>query len=135
MHDQTLETDDFTAELDRAVEAHMEWTRRLLRCAMLHTPPGDDVLSPLAHTLCDFWNWFTSKQGLLAALDAEATQRTEAVHTAMHDSIRRLCGRLLSGQDWDSTELERFEHTQAELLSLLARFKNLSLSRRILTTR
>jgi len=33
------EADIFIAELDAAVEAHMNWTRRILRCAVLRTGP------------------------------------------------------------------------------------------------
>jgi len=53
MLEPSSETDTFIAELDAAVEAHMNWTRRIVRCAVLHTA-RDDVLDPLSHTLCRF---------------------------------------------------------------------------------
>lgn len=107
----------------------MVWTRRLLRCAMLRTPPGEDILSPVAHTLCHFWTWFNSKRDQLDALDAQAAERIEAVHEAMHDSIRELCTSLLAGQPWQASDLALFEQSQSELLALLAQFKTLVLSR------
>ncbi|KVW96047.1 hypothetical protein [Thiobacillus denitrificans] len=46
MSNLPTETDTFVAELDAAVEAHMNWTRRILRCAVLRLTPGEDVLDP-----------------------------------------------------------------------------------------
>jgi hypothetical protein len=48
--------------MDAAVEAHMNWTRRILRCAVLRATPGEDVLDPLAHTLCRFGHWFMANR-------------------------------------------------------------------------
>jgi diguanylate cyclase len=128
MPDLSAETDSFIAELDAAVEAHMNWTRRILRCAVLHTSPGEDVLAPLAHTLCRFGSWFRSNQAELEALDAQATQRVETVHQIMHDAIRSICSNILAGQLGEQADLETFEQSQFELLNLLARFKTLIIS-------
>ena len=128
MPDLSHETDTFIAELDAAVEAHMNWSRRILRCAVLHTSPGEDVLAPLAHTLCHFGCWFTSQRAHFEALDPQATLRVEAVHQAMHEAIRSICADILSGQPGQHADLEVFERSQSELLSLLAQFKTLILS-------
>ncbi len=106
----------------------MNWTRRILRCAVLHTSPGEDVLAPLAHTLCRFGCWFTSHRAHFEALDPQATQRVEMVHQAMHDAIRSICVDILSGKLGQQSALERFEQSQSELLHLLAEFKTLILS-------
>lgn len=128
MPDLSPETDTFIAELDTAVEAHMDWTRRILRCAVLHASPGEDVLAPLAHTLCRFGCWFMSHRTHFEALDPKATQRVETVHQAMHDAIRSICADILNGKPGQQDALETFEQTQAELLHLLAGFKTLILS-------
>ncbi len=45
-------TRHFIIELDAAVEAHMDWTRRVMRCAVLRASPGEDVLAKGgAHTV------------------------------------------------------------------------------------
>ena len=128
MPDLSPETDTFIAELDASVEAHMSWTRRILRCAALRTSPGEDVLAPLAHTLCNFGRWFSSQRAHFEALDAQATQRVDAAHQAMHDAIRSICSDILSGNPGRKSDLEIFEQSQTELLGLLARFKTLFLS-------
>lgn len=125
------ETDIFIAELDTAVEAHMNWTRRILRCVVLRTTPGDDVLDPMAHTLCHFGSWFMSSRAEFEALDAQAAQRVEAVHQAMHDAIRSICTRVLAEQPGNHADLEAFEQSQSELLVLLARFKTLILTQAV----
>ncbi|ODU02345.1 MAG: diguanylate cyclase [Thiobacillus sp. SCN 63-1177] len=125
------ETDIFIAELDTAVEAHMNWTRRILRCVVLRTTPGDDVLDPMAHTLCHFGSWFMSSRAEFEALDAQAAQRVEAVHQAMHDAIRSICTRVLAEQPGNHADLEAFEQSQSELLVLLARFKTLILTKAV----
>ena len=128
MPDLFPETDIFIAELDAAVEAHMDWTRRILRCSVLRTSPGEDVLAPVAHTLCRFGCWFISNRSHFDAIDAQAAQRVEAVHQTMHDAIRSICTNVLAGKPGESANLEAFEQSQSELLVLLAQFKTLFLS-------
>jgi len=124
----TAETDALVAELDAAVEAHMDWSRRILRCAVLRMTPGDDVLDPMAHTLCRFGAWFTANRGEFESLDAAAAQRLEQVHQAMHDAIRSLCTQVMAGQPGLNGDLDQFESSQAELINLLANYKTLILS-------
>jgi diguanylate cyclase (GGDEF)-like protein len=128
MSNLPLETDTFIAELDTAVEAHMNWTRRILRFVVLQTSPGEDVLSPMAHTLCRFGIWFTSHRAQFEALDVQSTRHVEAAHQAMHDAIRSICSAVLAGQPGQSADLETFEQSQTELLVLLASFKTQLLS-------
>lgn len=123
-----VETDTFIAELDAAVEAHMNWTRRILRCAVLRSTPGGDVLDPMAHTLCRFGAWFTANRVEFESLDASAARRVEVVHQSMHDAIRSLCAQVLAGQPGLNDDLDAFEASQAELINLLANFKTLILS-------
>ena len=123
MPDLSHETTDFITELDAAVEAHIDWTRRVLRCAVLHTSPGEDVLAPLAHTLCRFGRWFVSKKAHFEKLDAQKTHRLETVHQTMHDAIRSICADVLAGRPGHDTHLEAFEQTQFELIKLMAEFK------------
>lgn len=128
MPELSPETDLFIAELDAAVEAHMNWTRRILRCVVLRDSPGEDVLAPLAHTLCRFGGWFAANRAHFDALDSEATLKIETVHRTMHDAIRTICGDVLAGRPGQQGDLEAFEHSQSELLGLLARLKTLILS-------
>lgn len=128
MPELSPETDLFIAELDAAVEAHMNWTRRILRCVVLRDSPGEDVLAPLAHTLCRFGGWFMSNRSHFEALDSAATLRIENVHQAMHDAIRTICADVLAGRAGQAADLEAFEQSQSELLGLLARLKTLILS-------
>ena len=123
-----VETDAFVAELDAAVEAHMDWSRRILRCAVLRSTPGDDVLDPMAHTLCRFGTWFTANRGEFEALDAASARRLETVHQAMHDAIRSLCTQVMAGKPGLNGDLDQFEASQAELINLLANYKTLILS-------
>ncbi len=123
-----VETDAFVAELDAAVEAHMDWSRRILRCAVLHSTPGEDVLDPMAHTLCRFGAWFCANRETFEALDAASAQRLETVHQTMHDAIRALCTQVISGQPGLNGDLDAFETSQTELLKLLADYKTRILS-------
>lgn len=123
-----VETGAFVAALDAAVEAHMDWSRRILRCAVLHATPGEDVLDPMAHTLCRFGVWFSANRSAFEVLDAASAQRLEVVHQTMHDAIRSLCNQVIGGQPGLTGDLDAFEASQAELISLLARYKTLMLS-------
>lgn len=117
------EITSFIIELDAAVEAHMDWTRRVMRCAVLKTPPGDDVMSPLAHTLCRFGRWFKDNYPHFFKIDDYAAQRINQIHQSMHDAIRMICTGILSSEPVDAHWLDDFEQTQSELITLLANFK------------
>lgn len=128
MPDLPVETDTFIAELDAAVAAHMNWTRRIMRCVVLRSTPGDDVLDLQAHALCHFGGWFVANRSHFEMLDAQSAARVEAAHRTMHDAIRSICSDVLGGQPGREADLEAFEQSQSELLGLLARFKTLILS-------
>ncbi|MGZ8174978.1 MULTISPECIES: diguanylate cyclase [Methylobacter] len=121
--DLSSETANFVTELDAAVEAHMEWTHRVLRCAVLRVSPGEDVLAPLSHTLCRFSCWFVQNKAQLKALNVPNTRRIDAVHQTMHDTVRSICQDVLAGRPGQSIDLDVFEQTQSELINLLAEFK------------
>lgn len=123
MPELSLELENFIHELDAAVEAHLNWSRRVMRCAVLRTSPGDDVVAPLAHTLCRFGKWFVSKQAAFEKLDAEGTRRLLVVHQSMHDAIRSICLDIMAGRAGQGADLDAFETTQDELIHLLAEFK------------
>lgn len=118
----------FIAHLDAAVEAHMEWTHRVLRCAVLRAPIDEDVFSPVAHTCCQFGRWFVANRVYFEDIDPASTDRLEATHQAMHDSIRSICSDVLADQLGKPEDLEVFEQTQSELIRLLAEFKTKFLS-------
>ncbi|MFP5404398.1 MAG: diguanylate cyclase [Gammaproteobacteria bacterium] len=128
MSTPSADTHRLIAELDDAVQAHMDWTRRIIRCAVLHTAPDADVVDPHAHTLCRFGAWFSSHRAEFDALDATAAAAVEAVHQSMHDAMRTLFACITSGQAGSAADLDAFETSQAELIRLLARFKTQILS-------
>ena len=119
------ETEDFIAELDAEVEAHIEWSQRVLRYVAQGcvTPDGDDVLAPLAHTQCRFGRWFVQNKAQFEKLNAPNTHRIDVVHQSLHDNIRSICADVLAGRPAQSASQEAFEQTQSELLDLLAEFK------------
>ncbi|TXT23487.1 MAG: hypothetical protein FD134_2097 [Gallionellaceae bacterium] len=123
MPELSSEIENFITELDAAVEAHLNWTRRVMRCAVLHTSPGEDVLDPSAHTLCRFGRWFVSRQSDFEKISTQNTRQLLAAHQAMHDAIRAICADVLAGRPGQSANLDIFEQTQAELIELLAKFK------------
>lgn len=116
-------------ELDAAIAAHLDWTRRVLRCAVLRTSPGDDVMAVDAHCRCRFGRWFTQQLDALAEVDATACARVQSVHQHMHDAVRALCSDLLANGRGSAADLERFEAAQASLAADLAGLKTLILSR------
>jgi diguanylate cyclase (GGDEF)-like protein len=121
------ETAAFIAELDAAIEAHMNWVRDVLRYSLLGETPGADVLDPDSETLCQFSVWFMPNRHHFERMSPQSTSRLEQAHKRMHDAMRAIFTGLLSGTKVGSAELERFEQAQHELLGLLAQFKTLFL--------
>ena len=117
------DSQDFVQRLDQAAQAHMEWTRRVLRCAVLRTSPGDDVLADDAHMRCRFGIWFRQHREPFDVIDAVAAQRLDEQHRLMHDAVRSICGRILQGTPGDPAALDAFERTQAGVIADLALLK------------
>ncbi|HLD66830.1 MAG TPA: diguanylate cyclase [Pseudomonas sp.] len=123
MPDSGPEISDFITELDAAIEAHMDWTHRILRCAVLRTTPGEDVLAPAAHCLCRFGRWFSANLKQFEKLDKANARHLQVVHQAMHDATRVICTDLLAGQPGQERDLLIFGKSQSELVHLLTGFK------------
>ena len=122
------EVEAFIKGLDAAMDAHVSWTRRVLRCAVLRTSPGDDVLRANAHARCAFGVWVAAQRPAFDAVDDTAATRIGRAHKAMHDAIRAICRRAIAGTPAQERDLDAFEQTQSELLHLLAGVKNLVLT-------
>jgi diguanylate cyclase (GGDEF)-like protein len=122
-------TEAFVAELDMATEAHLDWTRRVLRCAVLRTPPGEDVMAADAHVRCRFGRWFGEQRERFEERDAAAAGRVAQNHRRMHDAVRRLCTAILDHGRGDATDLAIFERTQTDLVADLAQLKTDVLAR------
>jgi diguanylate cyclase (GGDEF)-like protein len=117
------ETERLVAKIDAAIEAHLEWTRRVLRCAALHASPGDDVLADDAHWRCRFAHWLEKERQTLKAVDAAATARIREQHEGMHAAVRRLCHDLLARGVASEADLDAFESAQKALVAELASLK------------
>ncbi len=121
--------DQFVIELDAAMQAHMDWSRRVFRCAVLHTAPGDDAMKEEAHTLCGFGRWLGQHRACLEAIDADRTRALEAEHRTMHDAVRAICSRILQGKPGETADLDLFEAKQYLLVDHVAHFKTLAITR------
>jgi diguanylate cyclase len=117
------QAEEFICELDAAVEAHLGWTRRVLRCAVLRTSPGQDVLAPDAHCRCRFGLWIGQHRARFGEIDEAATIRMFDHHKLMHDAVRNLCSAILAEVPCQVAELEAFESNQIALIDELAHFK------------
>ncbi|GAB4562449.1 MAG: diguanylate cyclase DgcZ [Rhizobacter sp.] len=105
--------------IDRGIESHLAWNQRLLRCALLREPPGDDVLHPRAHTLCCFGQWLHSHRAQLDNIDPVLAEQTASSHQSMHDAVRRMCEQLLLGQAASADDLLAYEHGQSTMVMVL----------------
>ncbi len=118
--------EQFSTELDVAIQSHLEWSRRILRCAVLRTSPGPDVLSSEAHTLCRFGLWFGDNRHFFDKLDAKKARALDNSHQSMHDAIRDICNDVLEGRTGRVASLSTFETMQTLLIEYLSHFKTLA---------
>ncbi len=119
----------FVAELDSAIDAHLAWTRRVLRCAVLRTFPGDDVMALDAHCRCRFGQWFTQHRETFEEVDADVASRVFDEHLEMHDAVRALCSDLMAARRGSACDLDLFEARQSALVADLAYLKTEVLAR------
>lgn len=113
----------FVEGLDAAIQAHMNWTRRVLRCAVLHASPGEDVLAVDSHERCSFGHWFRKERAAFDQFDAASAAAIDQVHEAMHSAIARICANVLAGDPGNPDDLEQFESAQDALIHLLSKVK------------
>lgn len=107
------------ANIDQGIEAHLAWNQRLMRCALLHEAPGDDMMQPDAHHQCVFGQWFLGEQDTLNTFDAGLTQALEQHHRAMHDAVRSLCQQAAQGRPADAADLQAYEGGQLAMVANL----------------
>ena len=128
VHAFNQETQHFVVELDEAAQCHMAWTRRVLRCAVLHVAPGEDVLADDGHRICGLGLWLQRHRRLFAELDQSTARRLRRHHQQLHDSARRICRHILDERPGDADELSAFERAQAGVVADLARLKTVYLA-------
>lgn len=117
------ETEHFVHELDEAEQCHMEWGRKVLRCAVLRASPGDDVLADDSHNRCRFGRWLHHHRDRFGELDAVTSRRLDEHHQLMHNAARSICRRILAGEVGDPGQLDTFERAQAGVIADLALLK------------
>lgn len=125
----TYGTQEFVERLDAAAQAHMAWSHRLLRCAILKSAPGDDALAEDAHLRCAFGKWFQQCREHFDGIEPLATQRLEEHHRQMHNAARSICRDILSDSPGNASIIEDFERTQAAVIADLAILKTQLLAR------
>jgi len=113
------DTDTLLAGIDRAVEAHLAWNQKLLRCSLLKESPGDDMLRPNAHELCQFGLWLQAFKPQLMVYDAQRVSQITTHHTAMHQAVSTLCGHALAGTVANAQDLLAYEQHQSAMARLL----------------
>lgn len=122
-------TENLVAELDDAIETHLAWMRRVLRCAALRQPPGEDVMASDAHLRCRFGPWFVQFRETFEQVDAAATARVLEQHERMHDAARALCTDLLSERPGSPADLDALDAGQTALFADLSQLKTDVLAR------
>lgn len=111
------------AGIDDGIQAHLAWNQRLMRCALLHESPGDDMLQSDAHRRCIFGRWFLTEREALARLDAAATADVERFHEAMHEAVRALCAASAQGQAATLQAFQAYEAGQTGMIDQLNRLR------------
>jgi diguanylate cyclase (GGDEF)-like protein len=116
-------TEHFVQGLDKAAQCHLLWMHRVLRCAVLRTSPGEDVLAEDAHNCCSFGLWLHGHRRLFDQIDTVTVRHLRAHHRQMHDAARSICRRVLEDRGGDAGELSAFERTCAAVVADLALLK------------
>jgi diguanylate cyclase (GGDEF)-like protein len=119
----TDELNELPLRLDQAMQAHLAWSQRLLRCALLGETPADDTLQPDAYQLCAFGRWFDSVRDRLLKLEPDCVRALDASHRSMHLAVRELCLATLSGRHAEAGSFEAFETNQSTMVRELAYLK------------
>ncbi len=116
---QAIPPEELLQGIDLGIEAHLSWTHRLMRTALLRESPGDDMLRPNAHHLCQLGRWLDLAHPALAHFDAATTEAMLAAHQRMHDSVRAMCLALLQQHATTAQTLADYESSQQQMVAHL----------------
>lgn len=105
--------------LDHGIEAHLSWTQRLLRCALLHESPGDEMVGAAPHLSCAFGGWLQSARAPLARYNAALVSQLEESHQAMHGAVRALCEPAMQGRAALASDLATFQEQQTRMVQVI----------------
>jgi diguanylate cyclase (GGDEF)-like protein len=111
--------------IDHGIEAHLAWNQHLLRCALLHEAPGDDVFRPDSHARCQFGVWFAAHRSELTTFGEALVERIAEAHQSMHDAVRSMCHRVLQGRPAAAADLQAYEQGQDGMVTLLMELREL----------
>jgi diguanylate cyclase (GGDEF)-like protein len=115
----TPQLENLIAGMDEGIQAHLAWNQRLMRCALLHESPGEDMLLPDAHRRCLFGRWFQAERDTLATFDAAVTEELDRQHRLMHDAVRALCASSQQGVPAQREDLRAYEDGQTAMVASL----------------
>lgn len=117
------EISELPQRLDDAMQWHLAWSQRLLRCALLDERPAEDMLQLNAHQLCEFGRWFESVSERLRKLEPVCVHNLDTAHANMHRAVRELYLAALEDRHADTYWFEAFELNQAAMVHELAHLK------------
>lgn len=117
------ELNDLPVRLDEAMLAHLAWSQRLLRCALLNETPAEDMLQANAHQLCEFGRWFGAVSEQLQKLEPDCVRRLDAAHRSMHMAVRELYLAATGNKKTEPRWFEAFESGQSVMMKELAYLK------------
>lgn len=123
MSEQYIIKQAFIDEFDAAIEAHMNWNRRILRCTVLHEFPGPDVMHLHAHQMCSLGKWIDRQHAILHSYNADAVQSINSAHHAMHEAMRNICANAMKNLPGNAEDLDQLESSQSELMIRLSQLK------------
>jgi diguanylate cyclase (GGDEF)-like protein len=105
--------------IDHGIESHLAWNQRLLRCALLHETPGDDMLNTHAHLRCQFGIWFSNHRHELDTFDEVLVEHVAHAHRSMRDAVRRMCNHKEQGRAAEAADLQAYEQGQSTMVTQL----------------
>ena len=115
----SLDYNELLIGIDQGIDAHLAWNQRLFRCALLRESPGDDVLLPNAHELCQFGIWFAAQRVILNEIDPSLVNRIGNAHRSMHDGVRSLAASILEDKPANAADLQSYQNQQTTMITLL----------------
>ena len=116
---QSPDYNELLIGIDHGIDAHLAWNQRLFRCAFLRESPGNDVMLPNAHELCQFGIWFEAQRLILNEIDPYLTRCIDDAHRLMHDGVRSLASAILENKPAEAVDLQLYQNQQTAMITLL----------------
>lgn len=102
--------------IDQGIQDHLAWNQKLIRWALMHERPDEDMLRSDSYQSCQFGRWLVAQRRTLIDFDEAATIAVDQNHQRMHAAVCALCEGAVEQKPAHLTDVQAYEAAQTAMI-------------------